>query len=684
VQTGHKYPGGGADSGSGEVVASITVQDLTPSRLVASNGSSKLVSTDAASWMTGTASQVTVTDDGDGTVTLSLPQDIATTSTPAFGGATLTHTGQRQLRIAYDGSTYFDFRVFSSGSLQITSSNNALVHAAVIFNRDAVATWAVTQQNAGASSALSFTLASAGSGDTLISLNRGATTWYIGVDASANDAFKLSQTSLGFTDMWVTTGTSTSFGGHVLAITDNTYDFGASGATRFRSLYWGTQALGPDGSSGAPTYGFASNPDTGLAITASTVLFYTDATEAFRVGPTSTIGVSIHSSLPLTWGGASADVALYRDDTNILAQRRTTNAQAFRVYNTYTSSVSYEHLRFEWSSNVCRIYTQAGASGGTVRALQVGTGNNNKWVFDTSGHLVTEGDNLQDIGASGATRPRSLFLGSHAYLGSSSGMPTAYMGTQLAIGGAASSGFSWSCGNALVDNRTYDVFCDSTPAMKWRLVNDAASAATNFMVIARSGTTPTSITFTGHLLLTADNTYDIGASGATRPRSIYWGTQAFAPDGTTGNCAYSFASDPDTGFIWTATGTIRYIADGGGGTEFGSVYLWIRSDSAIIYMGASTDTRIYRDAAGVVAIKNSTTAQEFRVYGTTTGPKYLSLSHNGTISIVTDSGGDGVRFGSTGGKVGFYGTNPIALQTGVAVDSAGIHAALVALGLITS
>jgi hypothetical protein len=35
-----------------------------------------------------------------------------------------------------------------------------------------------------------------------------------------------------------------------------------------------------------------------------------------------------------------------------------------------------------------------------------------------------------------------------------------------------------------------------------------------------------------------------------------------------------------------------------------------------------------------------------------------------------------------GATVGFYGTTPVAKQTGVAVSAAGIHAALVNLGLI--
>ena len=35
-------------------------------------------------------------------------------------------------------------------------------------------------------------------------------------------------------------------------------------------------------------------------------------------------------------------------------------------------------------------------------------------------------------------------------------------------------------------------------------------------------------------------------------------------------------------------------------------------------------------------------------------------------------------------KIGFYGTAPVAQQTGVAVSAAAIHAALVNLGLITA
>ena len=51
--------------------------------------------------------------------------------------------------------------------------------------------------------------------------------------------------------------------------------------------------------------------------------------------------------------------------------------------------------------------------------------------------------------------------------------------------------------------------------------------------------------------------------------------------------------------------------------------------------------------------------------------------------ITAASNGDTI-VALSGKKLGFYGTAAIAKQTGVAVDAAGIHAALVALGLIAA
>lgn len=58
--------------------------DLTASRLMASNGSKETVSADLYSWVAGTTNQVNVADDADGSITLSLPQDIHSGATPSF------------------------------------------------------------------------------------------------------------------------------------------------------------------------------------------------------------------------------------------------------------------------------------------------------------------------------------------------------------------------------------------------------------------------------------------------------------------------------------------------------------------------------------------------------------------------------------------------------------------------
>lgn len=64
--------------------ASVTGSNLTANRLMASNGSKAMVSADLISWVAGTANQITATDDADGSITLSLPQDIHTGASPQF------------------------------------------------------------------------------------------------------------------------------------------------------------------------------------------------------------------------------------------------------------------------------------------------------------------------------------------------------------------------------------------------------------------------------------------------------------------------------------------------------------------------------------------------------------------------------------------------------------------------
>ena len=124
-------------------------------------------------------------------------------------------------------------------------------------------------------------------------------------------------------------------------------------------------------------------------------------------------------------GTSSIDATFRRDAANILAQRNGTNAQAYRLYNTYTDASNYERGKVEWSSNLFRIGTEAGGSGGTLRAMELDAGTyinfnlagTNKFGIGGSSNISYQklafgSDNLHDIGSPAATRPRHIYAGS--------------------------------------------------------------------------------------------------------------------------------------------------------------------------------------------------------------------------------------------------------------------------------
>ena len=84
------------------------------------------------------------------------------------------------------------------------------------------------------------------------------------------------------------------------------------------------------------------------------------------------LGLGSHS---LSWGsiGSTQDVILTRDAAAILAQRNATNAQAFRLYNTFTSSTNFERLNFRWASNEFILDAEKGSAGGTLRGIKIGS-----------------------------------------------------------------------------------------------------------------------------------------------------------------------------------------------------------------------------------------------------------------------------------------------------------------------
>lgn len=119
-------------------------------------------------------------------------------------------------------------------------------------------------------------------------------------------------------------------------------------------------------------------------------------------------------------------------------------------------------------------------------------------------------------------------------------------------------------------------------------------------------------------------------------------------DGIASNPSIAFGLDTDTGIYRGGSGIVAIASNGVGSHFFSASAYNLRSDSAILTFGALDDVPLTRDAAGVLALKNSTNAQAFRVYGTTTGTKYASLSHDGTNAIISASSGV-VKFGTSFG-----------------------------------
>ena len=78
----------------------IRFPGLTPLRLLSLDSGRDLMSTNLFNWIVGTTNQINVTDDGNGGVVLSTPQDIHTGASPTFTGLTLLSLTQGSVLFA--------------------------------------------------------------------------------------------------------------------------------------------------------------------------------------------------------------------------------------------------------------------------------------------------------------------------------------------------------------------------------------------------------------------------------------------------------------------------------------------------------------------------------------------------------------------------------------------------------
>jgi hypothetical protein len=405
-------------------------------------------------------------------------------------------------------------------------------------------------------------------------------------DTASAATSRLFARQVGGADRFVilTSGAVTAYG-NLTCSPDNSYDIGASGATRPRTVYAGTSFVAPDGSDASPGFTFGTS-QTGIYRDSGggRMRFAVAGNFAADLGANS-FGVRSDTGT-LTFGN-SGDVILARDAAQTLAQRNGANAQTFRVYNTYTDASNYERGILAWESNALFVGTQA-AGTGTVRDIFLRRGGTTYlclgstfglWNINSSGHFVAGTDNTYDIGASGANRPRFVyaannFVGGAGFVGASTGTLT--YGARAVVSSPAD-GIVLLQNNALADftRLQFGGTTSSFPA----LTRSGAGLVVQLADGSARGTLETGV-------FSSNST--VGAVG-----SVTASNATAIPAGGSNNSGFKFSSTANFGVFFGSGAPTLSAAKGS---------LYLRSD------GSGTGDRMYVNTDGATAWTAVTTA----------------------------------------------------------------------------
>jgi len=325
---------------------------------------------------------------------------------------------------------------------------------------------------------------------------------------------------------------------------------------------------------------------------------------ATRIGGTWNAGILFDATKSVSWssgafGTTSPDLYLRRGGAGVLEQYNGANAQAQNVYNTRTDASNYERGVFAWSGGVLNIGAEKAGTGvdrgvviksAGVAAVVINTNGSNRWRFDEGGvfHPIT--DNTNDIG------------------GSANRMRNAYVGTSLVVGGDGTTGnprgvISWD---------TNQLMIQSLESGSFRAISFKVGAQSVIAQIDQTG-----------LMFPTDNSYDIGASAAKRPRSIYTSANVFV--GSRLELGNNLGLGSGNALFMNSLGMMMSSA----------MYLaWSSGGNAT----SGIDTFMYRGIAGRIDQRFGVNAQGQRIYNTYTDAsngEWASLGWQDNANILT-------------------------------------------------
>lgn len=346
------------------------------------------------------------------------------------------------------------------------------------------------------------------------------------------------------------------------------------------------------------------------------------------------------------------DVKLWGEAANTLALRNGAAAQTLNIYNTYTSGSNYEAASLGFSGGVFNIASYH--VGGTAKNIDFYRGGVQRISIKGGDitfydDLLFSGDNLYDIGASGATRPRSIYLGGG---GTGSSVPGLNI-SQVWNNGATTF-------NAALVNVT-----DTASASASLLMDLQVGGVSQFKVDKVGAvTTVGAIVVGGNLTVPTAGVIRFGAANRTRIESPgdgdllfrdsgsatfgklqFGGTTASFPSIKRNAAAINFRLADDSADAAITAGAIT----GSGQALFGTA-----SNSGITASGnlrLGNNGYIIPQSDGVWTLTDSSTTLFYRLIFGTNDTNGFSIKKNGTTSLQFRNGGDTADAAITSGSI---------------------------------